>query len=82
MIRFSEDRLSVAEYLELRASVGWVKLTERQAELAIEVGVRRETIVFLENGKYNPSLKLAMDIAKYFGKSVEEVFSFVDDDEE
>ncbi len=53
-----------------------------QAELAIEVGVRRETIVFLENGKYNPSLKLAMDIAKYFGKSVEEVFSFVDDDEE
>ncbi len=53
-----------------------------QAELAIEVGVRRETIVFLENGKYNPSLKLAMDIAKYFGKTVEEVFSFVDDDEE
>ena len=53
-----------------------------QAELAIEVGVRRETIVFLDNGKYNPSLKLAMDIAKYFGKTVEEVFSFVDDDEE
>ena len=53
-----------------------------QAELAIEVGGRRETIVFLENGKYNPSLKLAMDIAKYFGKTVEEVFSFVDDDEE
>ena len=53
-----------------------------QAELAIEVGVRRETIVFLENGKYNPSLKLAMDIAKYFGKSVEEVFSFVDEEEE
>ena len=53
-----------------------------QAELAIEVGVRRETIVFLENGKYNPSLKLAMDIAKYFGKSVEEVFFFVDEEEE
>ena len=53
-----------------------------QAELASEVGVRREAIVFLENGKYNPSLKLAMDIAKYFGKTVEEVFSFVDDDEE
>ena len=47
-----------------------------QAELAREVGVRRETIVYLENGKYNPSLKLAMDIAKYFGKSVEEVFFF------
>lgn len=53
-----------------------------QAELAIEVGVRRETIVFLENGKYNPSLKLAMDIAKYFGKTVEEVFFFVDEEEE
>lgn len=36
MIRFSEDRLSVAEYLKLRASVGWVQLSERQAELAIE----------------------------------------------
>ena len=36
MIRFSEDRLSVAEYLGLRASVGWKKLTERQAELALE----------------------------------------------
>ncbi len=36
MIKFSEDRLSVAEYLELRESVGWKKLTERQAELALE----------------------------------------------
>ena len=36
MIHFSEDRLSVAEYLSLRESVGWKKLTERQAELALE----------------------------------------------
>ncbi len=36
MIKFSEDRLSVAEYLELRKSVGWIQLSERQAELAIE----------------------------------------------
>ncbi len=36
MIKFSEDRLSVAEYLALRESVGWKKLTERQAELALE----------------------------------------------
>ncbi|HCW53152.1 MAG TPA: transcriptional regulator [Clostridium sp.] len=49
-----------------------------QSELAEEVGVRRETIGALENGKYNPSLKLAMDIAKVFGKSVEEVFEFVE----
>ena len=39
----------------------------QQAELAEMVGVRRETIGNLENGKYNPSLKLAMDIAKVFG---------------
>ena len=47
-----------------------------QEELAQKVGVRRETIV--ENGKYNPSLKLAMDIAKVFGCTVEELFFFED----
>lgn len=47
-----------------------------QAELAEMVGCRRETIGKLENGKYNPSLKLAMDIAKVFGVSVEEIFFF------
>lgn len=52
----------------------------QQAELAELVGVRRETIGKLENGKYNPSLKLAMDIAKVFGKSVEEVFLFLDEE--
>jgi transcriptional regulator, XRE family len=36
-----------------------------QEELAQKAGVRRETIVFLEQGKYNPSLKLAMEIAKF-----------------
>ncbi len=51
----------------------------QQAELAERVGVRRETIVNLENGKYNPSLKLAMDISKVFNKPVEEVFEFVPD---
>ena len=54
----------------------------QQAELAEIVGVRRETIGNLENGKYNPSLKLAMDIAKVFGKTVEEVFSFEEADAE
>ena len=52
----------------------------KQAELAELVGVRRETIVNLEKGKYNPSLKLAMDIAKVFHVSVEELFEFVDDE--
>ena len=54
----------------------------QQSQLAEMVGVRRETIVKLESGLYNPSLKLAMDIAKVFGKTVEEVFEFQDDPEE
>ena len=57
------------------------KMNIQQAELAEMVGVRRETIGKLENGKYNPSLKLAMDIAKVFGKTVEEVFFFEEDEE-
>ena len=48
----------------------------KQADLAELVGVRRETIVNLEKGKYNPSLKLAMDIAKVFQTTVEELFSY------
>jgi len=47
-----------------------------QSQLAKKVGVRRETIVFLEKGKYNPSLKLAYDIAKLFEMKIEEVFIF------
>ena len=51
----------------------------KQSELAEMVGARRETIVHLENGKYNPSLKLAMDIAKVFGTTVEELFEFTEE---
>ncbi len=47
-----------------------------QDDLANQVGVRRETIGRLEAGKYNPSLKLAYDIAKIFGVPIEEIFSF------
>lgn len=50
-----------------------------QAELATLVGVRRETIGHLENGRYNPSLKLAMDIAKVFELPVEAMFEFVEE---
>lgn len=50
----------------------------KQADLAELVGVRRETIVNLEKVKYNPSLKLAMDIAKVFHTTVEELFFFDD----
>lgn len=45
-----------------------------QEELAKKVNVRRETIVFLEKNKYNPSLKLAYDIAKVFDARIEDVF--------
>ncbi len=49
-----------------------------QLDLALKVGVRRETILFLEKGKYNPSLRLAHDIAHFFGLPIEEVFLFDD----
>ena len=47
-----------------------------QHDLAKMVGVRRETIVFLEKGKYNPSLKLAYDISRVFKANIEAVFIF------
>ena len=59
---------------ELRA-----KYDLTQEELAVKVGVRRETIVFLEKGKYNPSLKLAHDIAKVLKIRIDELFIFDDD---
>ncbi|MEC0258139.1 helix-turn-helix transcriptional regulator [Paenibacillus lautus] len=47
-----------------------------QDELAGKVGVRRETIIRLEAGKYNPSLKLAIDISRAVGADIEELFIF------
>lgn len=47
-----------------------------QDELAKKVNVRRETIVFLEKNKYNPSLKLAYDLAQVFSVTIEELFIF------
>ena len=58
------------------------KMHLQQAQLAALVGVRRETIGKLENGQYNPSLKLAMDIAKVFGRPVEEIFMFEEDEDD
>jgi len=49
-----------------------------QEDLARKVGVRRETILFLEKGKYNPSLKLAHDIAKALETTIDELFIFED----
>ena len=50
-----------------------------QEELATAVNVTRQTIISLENGKYNASLILAHDIAVYFGKTIEEIFLFEED---
>ena len=47
-----------------------------QSDLAKMVGVRRETIVFLEKGKYNPSLQLAYEISKVFNLKIEDIFIF------
>jgi putative transcriptional regulator len=60
---------------ELRAKTGIT-----QEELAQRVGVRRETIVFLEKGKYNPSLKLAYRVARVLDSTIEEVFIFEEED--
>jgi len=51
-----------------------------QEELARRVGVRRETIVFLEKGKYNPSLKLAYKIARVFNARIEDLFIFEEEE--
>jgi putative transcriptional regulator len=48
----------------------------RQEELAGLMGVSRQTISSLENGRYNPSILLAHKIAAYFGMAIEEVFIF------
>jgi putative transcriptional regulator len=55
------------------------RLSITQDDLAKQVGVRRETIVFLEQGKYNPSLRLAHDIAKALHARIDDLFIFDDD---
>ena len=47
-----------------------------QEELALAVGVTRQTVISLENGKYNASIQLAYKIAKFFGVTIEELFIF------
>ena len=51
-----------------------------QDELAKAMGVSRQTISSLENGRYNPSIMLAYKIAKYFGMTIEEVFVFEEEE--
>ena len=51
-----------------------------QDEMAKALGVSRQTISSLENGRYNPSILLAYKIAKYFGVTIEEVFVFEEEE--
>ena len=64
--------------MKLKTRIRELRARDRlsQEDLAQRVGVRRETIGNLENGRYNPSLKLAMDIAQVFGTTVEDIFTF------
>ena len=59
---------------ELRKAQGY-----RQEELAEAVGVTRQTIIAIENNKYDPSLELAMRLARLLGTPVEELFTLEDD---
>lgn len=54
---------------ELRKSMGY-----RQEDIAAALGVSRQTIIAIENDKYNPTLELAMKLARYLHTSVEELF--------
>ena len=69
--------------MKLKTRIRELRARDRlsQEELAQRVGVRRETIGNLENGRYNPSLKLAMDIAKVFHTTVEDIFVFTEEPE-
>ena len=55
------------------------RLNLTQDDLAKKVGVRRETIVFLEQGKYNPSLKLSHDVARTLHTTIDNLFIFEDE---
>ena len=51
-----------------------------QEELALALGVTRQTIISLENGKYNASLQLDFKISRFFGKSIEDIFLFEEEE--
>lgn len=52
-----------------------------QEDLARKVGVRRETILYLEKGKYNPSLELAHEVARVLKTTIDDLFIFKDEEE-
>jgi putative transcriptional regulator len=71
--RWSAVQTTIKEYR--------TRFSMTQDDLAKKVGVRRETIVFLEQGKYNPSLRLAHDVAHALHAKIDELFIFDDEPE-
>jgi putative transcriptional regulator len=67
------------ESMQTRIKEYRTRLNLTQEDLAKTVGVRRETIVFLEQGKYNPSLKLAHDVARALHSTIDDLFIFEED---
>ena len=66
--------------METRIKVLREELGLTQEALAKKVDVTRQTILFMEKGKYNPSLRLAYRVARVLGKPIEEIFSFEDEE--
>ena len=60
---------------ELRSKMGWT-----QQELADKVEVSRQTIISLENGRYNPSINLAFRLARLFQLKIEEIFIYSEEE--
>jgi len=69
-------QLQFVNNMETKIKEYRARLNLTQDQLANLVGVRRETIVFLEQGKYNPSLKLAHDVAVILKTSIDKLFIF------
>jgi putative transcriptional regulator len=67
--------------MQIRIKEYRTRVNLTQEDLAKVVGVRRETIVFLEQGKYNPSLRLAHDVARALHARIDELFIFDDEPE-
>lgn len=69
---------SAGEYSAMKNRIEEIRKERgvNQAELAKALGVSRQTISSLENGRYNPSIELAYRLSKYFGMTIEEVFVF------
>jgi putative transcriptional regulator len=76
-----ESKLSIGRRFILKNRLEEIRKERgiKQEELANALGVSRQTIGSLENGRYNPSIILAFKIARYFDMSIEEIFIFEED---